>query len=244
MPRSPDPDRCSVIELRQYTLRPGQRDVLIELFEREFIEAQEAEGIAVLGTFCDLDDPDRFVWWRGFADMPARAHALQAFYGGPVWQTHRDAANATMIDSDDVLLLRPLAGHAALVAPGRSRAPRGTGMAPVGVLLVTLCALPPRQDARLDALAAQAIAAAMQSTGTGVIGACISETAPNNFARLPVREGENVVLWCSLLPDRAACERHEAARRVQPAWERLLPHLHEPPTVLRLAPTSRSLIQL
>jgi hypothetical protein len=27
---------------RQYTLRPGQRDVLIGLFDREFVESQEA----------------------------------------------------------------------------------------------------------------------------------------------------------------------------------------------------------
>src|SRR3546814_4941010 len=65
-----------VVELRQYTLHPGQRDVLIELFEREFIESQEATGIRVIGQFRDLDDPDRFVWLRGFADLPARARAL------------------------------------------------------------------------------------------------------------------------------------------------------------------------
>ena len=28
--------RYPVVELRQYTLRPGQRDVLIDLFDREF----------------------------------------------------------------------------------------------------------------------------------------------------------------------------------------------------------------
>ena len=33
---------CPVLELRQYTLKPGQRDVLINLFERHFVESQEA----------------------------------------------------------------------------------------------------------------------------------------------------------------------------------------------------------
>ena len=96
-----------MIELRQYTLHPGKRDELIALFEREFIESQEAVGMKVVGTFRDLDRSDRFVWIRGFADMPSRAEGLTAFYGGPVWQRHRDAANATMIDSDNVLLLPP-----------------------------------------------------------------------------------------------------------------------------------------
>ena len=98
---------CPVLELRQYTLRPGQRDVLVELFEREFVESQEALGMTLVGQFRDLDDPDRFVWLRGFADMTTRAQALHDFYGGAVWQAHREAANETMIDSDDVLLLRP-----------------------------------------------------------------------------------------------------------------------------------------
>src|SRR4029453_799553 len=98
---------CPVVELRQYTLHPGQRDVLIDLFDREFVETQEAEGMRVLGQFRDLDNPNRFVWLRGFSDMPGPAHALCAFYGGPAWKAHSKAANATMVDSSNVLLLRP-----------------------------------------------------------------------------------------------------------------------------------------
>ncbi len=51
-----------IVELRQYTLREGRRDELIDLFDREFVETQEQLGIAVLGQFRDLDRPDRFVW--------------------------------------------------------------------------------------------------------------------------------------------------------------------------------------
>src|SRR5262250_1700245 len=71
--------RYPVVELRQYTVRPGQRDVLIDLFDREFVESQEATGMAIVGQFRDLDDPDRFVWIRGFASMPSRARALAGF---------------------------------------------------------------------------------------------------------------------------------------------------------------------
>ena len=111
---------CAVVELRQYTLHPHQRDVLIDLFDREFVETQEAQGMRVLGQFRDLDRPDQFTWLRGFAGMPGRHRALEAFYGGPTWAAHRDAANATMIDSDNVLLLRPAwqgALAATVVAP-------------------------------------------------------------------------------------------------------------------------------
>ena len=36
---------CPVVELRQYTLHPGKRDVLMDLFDREFVETQEEVGI-------------------------------------------------------------------------------------------------------------------------------------------------------------------------------------------------------
>src|SRR4051794_21851701 len=97
----------SVFELRNYTLIPGRREAFIGLFEREFVESQEAVGARIVATFRNLDDPDRFVWLRGFPDMAARAQALGAFYDGAVWQAHRNEANASIVDSDNVLLLRP-----------------------------------------------------------------------------------------------------------------------------------------
>jgi hypothetical protein len=62
--------------------------------------------VSIIGQLRDLDDPNRFAWLRGCTDMCSRTEALQAFYGGPVWEAHRAAASATMIVSDNVLLLR------------------------------------------------------------------------------------------------------------------------------------------
>src|SRR5713101_8306174 len=103
----PEQTCCPIVELRQYTLHPGKRHVLIDLFDREFIEPQEELGMKIIGQFRDVDNRNRFVWLRGFRDMASRAQALQEFYGGPVWKAHREAANATMVVSDNVLLLRP-----------------------------------------------------------------------------------------------------------------------------------------
>ena len=47
---------CQIVELRQYTLHPGKRDVLIDLFDRELVESQEALGMKVIGQFRDLDN--------------------------------------------------------------------------------------------------------------------------------------------------------------------------------------------
>src|SRR5437764_7431453 len=121
-PDAPPPQTCCpIIELRQYTLHPGKRDVLIDLFDREFVESQEELGMKIIGQFRDVDNPNRFVWLRGFRDMPSRAQALEDFYGGPVWKTHREAANATMIDSDNVLLLRPASPASGFSLENRER---------------------------------------------------------------------------------------------------------------------------
>jgi len=48
------PTCCPIVELRQYTLHPGKRDVLIDLFDREFVESREALGMKVIGQFSRL----------------------------------------------------------------------------------------------------------------------------------------------------------------------------------------------
>ena len=231
-----------VIELRQYTLHRGRRDALIELFEREFVESQEAYPMQLIGLFRDLDRPDRFVWLRGFANMSTRAQALSGFYGSPVWKEHRDAANATMIDSDNVLLLRPLNADA-----GFQDAPLPTGDAANHVrdvvearLLYARSGLPP---AHIQA-AVEALDDALLRVGGKRLAVLVSESAANNFPRLPVREGEHVLAWFAALPDEATRARLREALAGSAAWIRAEAALTEgaprAPEALRLAPTTRS----
>ena len=111
------PARLSpVVELRQYDLVPGTRDTLIGVFDSHLVEGQELQEMAIIGQFRDLDNPDSFVWLRGFADMEARKRALTGFYSGPVWLANRDAANATMLRFDNVYLLRPACAGSRLCA--------------------------------------------------------------------------------------------------------------------------------
>ncbi len=41
LPVEPEETCCPSVELRQYTIQPGKRDALIDLFEREFIESRK-----------------------------------------------------------------------------------------------------------------------------------------------------------------------------------------------------------
>ena len=233
---------CSVVELRQYTLHPGQRETLVSLFEREFIEPQEAVGIRVLGQFEDLDRPDRFVWFRGFADMDARRAALTSFYGGKVWAEHRNAANATMVDSDDVLLLRPMRPYGGF--PRRDRSWPGTRE--TSRLLVRILHRAPGADDLID-FCLENVEPVLEGTGAPVLAWLESKRVPNDYPRLPVREEADVVVCISALPDEGALRRHLALLAADLAWaEEVVPALRQriarDPEQLVLRATPRSVL--
>lgn len=240
--------RYPILELRQYTLRPGQRDVLIDLFDRELVESQEAAGMAIVGQFRDLDQPDRFVWIRGFASMPSRARALASFYGGPTWKAHSAEANATMIDSDDVLLLRPVTGRSGFPVPATPRPPAGHAAAGQSRILVTLyCRDRPFDDSFADFFERE-VRPVLTETGAAPLSCLQTEYAENTFPALPVRTGENVFAWLARFAGPAHLASHLRQLEACDTWhEHVLPALtatlSSPPQRLRLAPTTRSLLR-
>src|SRR6266700_741924 len=236
---------CPVVELRQYTLKPGMRDVLIGLFEQEFIESQEAAGMTVIGIFRDMDDPDRFVWLRGFADMPTRARALQEFYGGPVWKVHREAANATMIDSDNVLLLRPARPASGFSLENAKRPPPGAREISKRLVVATIYYLDASAEADFVDFFERTMKPVLTEAGISIFAYFITENHPNTFPALPVREDVNVFVWFSHFSDRAAYEHHVGTLASSARWrneiaEELARRLKGRPEVLRLSPTARS----
>ncbi|MGH8176505.1 MAG: NIPSNAP family protein [Steroidobacter sp.] len=237
----------TVLELRQYTLHPGKRDVLIDIFDRNFVEGQEAHGMWIIGQFRDLDNPDRFVWLRSFADMQARAAALNGFYFGPVWQANRDAANPTMVDSDNVLLLRPAragAGFPVVTAPLPSRDSNGAGN---GLVTANIIYLRRTTPGEFTDFFAEEIRPEWEKAGASVVAELATETAANNFPRLPVREGERVFIWFSTFADQSTYDRHRSVLAASPSWRvvsgKLSLWTHQPIEILRLQPTARSRLQ-
>ena len=239
------PTYSPIVELRQYTLHPGRRDELIELFDREFVENQEAVGIQVIGQFYDLDDPNRFVWLRGFNDMSAREQSLNAFYSGPVWKTHRDAANATMIDSDNVLLLRlvhPTSGFSLQNGP---RPPLGSHEKQDGFMTATIYCLNKPVDSDFIHYFENTIHPILMETDARLLAYFVTEDSPNTYPRLPVREGENVFVWFAGFQGQDAYKRHLTELTQSKFWSQeiskyLKRRLLKKPEVLRLTPTPRS----
>ena len=239
---------CPVVELRQYTLHPGKRDVLIELFDREFIEPQEALGITVIGQFRDLDRPDRFVWLRGFRDMTSRAKALSYFYGGDVWKTHREAANATMIDSDNVLLLHPALRTSGFSLEDMKRSPVGSDEIPTSLIVTTIYYFENPVPSDFINFFEQTLKPVATSMGATISAYFVTEPSENTFPALPVREGENVFVWFSTFQDSAAYENYVAVLTQSERWRDevsagLTRYLDRAPEVLKLSPTARSLLR-
>jgi hypothetical protein len=222
-----------IVELRRYTLHPGQRDVLIELFDREFVESQEATGMRVLGQFRDLSDPNQFVWVRSFPDLAVRLSALTEFYSGPVWKAHADAANATMIDVDNVLLLRPASRHSDFhVNP----AARDT-VAP-SLVVATIYDLPAPVDDALVGFFETTVAPLLERAGARPLGLMRTEYAENDFPALPIRTGVHKLVSLTSYADRAA-HAEITGRLAEYTVAGTLPRYEQ----LFLTPTDRSLLR-
>jgi quinol monooxygenase YgiN len=234
---------CAVLELRQYTLKPGQRDALIDVFDEHFVESQEALGMIGVGQVRDRRRSDRFVWVRGFSDMKSRHAALEQFYGGPVWAAHKAAANETMLDSDNVLLLKPARPDLTFRVDPLDRPAAGEDRTAV-LVLAGIHPLPQPADAAILARFERQVLPVLRASGVELEGVFVTESAPNTFIRLPVREGEHVLVWFGTMKGSVA-----AAREAQPGpggFEQLTAGVsalsEQPAVLLELDPTGRSLL--
>ena len=187
--------------------------------------------MTIFGQFRDRQRPDRFVWIRGFPDMASRHRALDRFYSGPVWSAHRTAANDTMLDSSDVLLLRPARPDAAFLID--SDAPSGRRSTRVVAAIYQFANAV--DEAELTRFQAE-VGPRLQASGVVVQGVFVTETAPNTFTRLPVREGEHVLVWVGYV-DRADLSRQSLEQLATLGARGGITSI---PTLLDLEPTSRS----
>jgi hypothetical protein len=230
-----------LFELRSYQTRPGKRDALIGMFEAHFLDAYQQSGATILGTFRNLDDPDRWVWIRAFADHAGRAAALERFYGGEVWRARSAACNATILDVSDALLLQTQSrAWATVAAPGHG--------APEPASLIECVRYLPRSEED-DALLSDTLAemAAVQSRHGGApIAHLTSAVLAKIDPRRPVRIDPAIVVLTGFVDASAhdACARSLATCA---DWARLearcSKRLNAPIERWRLQPTSRSALR-
>ncbi|MGE5234563.1 MAG: NIPSNAP family protein [Acidobacteriota bacterium] len=235
---APGPD-FPVVELRRYTTVAGGRQQFARYFESYFPEAFEQLGAIAFGQFFERGNRNGFTWLRGFRDLDARAVVNGAFYYGPLWKAHRATMNGLLVDSDNVLLLRPLrpgGGVSVLPAVDPVRETSGAG----GVVVAQILA---GQPGRIDELArrAEKTFAACRAAGAREAGVLVTLDARNNFPQLPVREDGPYLVWLGILPDeRALVERLLPRLKLGAAELAATDLLRGAPELVVLDPTPRS----
>jgi hypothetical protein len=183
-----------IVDLRDYVLVPGGVDQLVERTERLFFPEQERLGARFLGSFRDADDANRYLFVRGMPDLPTRQRVLTAFYSdGAMWREHRDEVNSWLVDTDNVLLIRPVSEPA---RPGE------------GSTMVAMWQHLERQPllaARGEDLRTR-MAAAVDAAGGRLLATFATDPVENNYPRHPIRTGEHGLVWLATFPSRRAVE--------------------------------------
>jgi NIPSNAP len=228
-----------VIEFRRYTIKPREREHFARYFDSYFPEAFEQLGAIAFGQFFEREKTSRFAWLRGYRNMDERAKASAAFYYGPVWKEHRAAVNGLILDSDDVLLLRPLAPERRVAVLHSVDPVRESGEAR-GVVVAQIFAVVPG-GVEAFAREAEPAFAAYRASGAREAGVLATLEEPNNFPQHPVREDGPFLVWLGILEDDRALGTRFAplARRFAESARAGGPLRGDPETVV-LDPTSRS----
>jgi hypothetical protein len=227
-----------VIEFRRYTIKEGEREHFAEYFDY-FPEAFQQMGAIVFGQFFERKNPVGFTWMRGFKNTDARAIINSAFYYGPLWREHASTMNSLMVDSDNVLLLRPLTtARGVPVLPAVDPIKERNGAQ--GVVVAQIFAVQPNS---LDNFAKQAeeAFAGYRAAGAREAGVLVTLDVPNNFPQLPVRTDGPYLVWLGIVKDNKTLETQFASlaeRSTQPLLATGL--LRSAPELVILDPTHSS----
>jgi hypothetical protein len=151
-----------------------------------------------------------------------------------------------MIDSDNVLLLRPASPASGFELEHARRAEPGSTAQREGILVATIYHLGKTAGADFANFFEREIQPHVTKAGASVLASFLTETHPNTFPRLPVRENANVFVWFSRFPDREAYEKYavaaDASMRQRGVRTKLAELTQGSPEVLLLSPTPRSLL--
>ncbi len=152
-----------------------------------------------------------------------------------------------MVDSDNVLLLRPAREELAFILAPGARPPPGATAQSTALVVATIYYLRgPATEDFIDWFE-RSLKPLLREAGADPLASLVTDPSPNNFPRLPVREGEHVFVWFAWFEDQGAFERHLAALAHTPGWReqstRLAGYLERSPEVHRLSPGARSLLR-
>lgn len=183
-----------IIDLRDYTLTPNTRDKFIERCETLLFPEQKRLGATILGTFRDANNPNGIVWLRAMSDMAERKRILTAFYSkGEVWKANRREVNSWIVDSNNVLLVKPaeFMPISELMAPA-------TKTTDHSIVVMYTCL---RQELFNVAKELDGVSEAISDVGGRMLVKLETDPSKNNYPLHPIRTGEfGFVLFATFDP--------------------------------------------
>ena len=93
-------------ELRQYKMRPGQKENWVKCMEEEIIPFQESKGMEILGSFVGEEDDSLYVWIRRFQSEEERKRLYAEVYESDYWKNEIAPKVPEMLDRDAIKVSR------------------------------------------------------------------------------------------------------------------------------------------
>jgi hypothetical protein len=95
-----------LFELREYRMRPGQRENWVKFMEEVIIPFQVSKGMVIAGSFVGEEEEDLYVWLRRFEDEQEREQQYQAVYESERWQNEILPRVRELIDRERMVIRR------------------------------------------------------------------------------------------------------------------------------------------
>jgi hypothetical protein len=186
----------NVLELRNYLLKPNMADEFNSYFNKHFVKPMTELSGYTLGQFQIKGVNDKFVWLRGFTDMSTRVKFLNDFYINSLsWKEFGSGANAMMINSDNVYLLRPLTKGKN--AAEQSETINGNFLqTDKGITVIDFYICNSTLDKTID-LFNTSYLPFLKTLNIEDISLWVSEMTENDFPRLPVFQDKNLLVTIS-----------------------------------------------
>ena len=93
-------------ELRQYRMRPGQREKWVRFMEEVIIPFQVSKGMVAVGSFVGQEEEDLYVWIRRFESEEERERLYEAVYDSDTWKGEISPRVPEMLDREKTQVTR------------------------------------------------------------------------------------------------------------------------------------------
>ena len=93
-------------ELRQYRMRPGQRESWVRFIEEVIIPFQVSKGMVIVGSWVGQEGEDLYVWMRRYDSEPERERLYHEVYQSDRWKNEIAPMVEQLIDRSQIKVTR------------------------------------------------------------------------------------------------------------------------------------------